>query len=231
MNALSHMALRLATHLFAVLLGLQCIWLLVTEFARSGIHNLPTDAAAAIAAQNGRRAATRAAMVGAIRGDLWAEAGFTYADLMWGDVRGGTNLTPELAQARSILNHAIDDAPHESGVWLLRAGIAARYSLPDISAQESLKMSYYTGASEQDLIPLRLRIAAGLDVSSDIELRELISRDLRLLLAHQQKSAIVSAYNAASPAGKQFIEQTVGEIDSSAAKSLRAGARAQPLPD
>ena len=91
-------------------------------------------------------------------------------------------------------------------------------------------MSYYTGPSEQDLVPLRLRIATYSDVLTDIELRQFATRDLRLLLARHEKSAIAVAYNAASPPGKRFIEQTVGEIDPSALVFLRAEAQKQSLP-
>jgi hypothetical protein len=71
-------------------------------------------------------------------------------------------------------------------------------------------------------MPLRLLIAVHGDPLSDIELRDFISREVRVLFTHQQKSAIVAAYNAAPPAGRQFIERTIGEIDPSAVESLRA---------
>jgi hypothetical protein len=216
MNEPSHLALRLATSLFAMLLGVQCVWLLLAELSRPVVHRLPTDAASAAAARNKRIDANRAAMIGAVRGDLWAESAFTYADLMWGDGRGGT----DLVQARSSINHALSDAPHQSGVWLLLAGLASRYQLPDVDVKEAVRMSYYTGPSELELMPLRLWIAVHSDVFTDIELRDAISREVRLLFTHQQKSAIVAAHNAASSMGRQFIEQTIREIDPSAAESL-----------
>jgi hypothetical protein len=221
MNQPSHRVFRVTTLLFAIMLGLQCVWLLFAEFFRPGIDRLPTDPAAATAARNKRIDAARAAMIGAIRGDLWAESAFTYADLMWGDSGGGANL----AQARSSLNHALAEAPTQSSAWLMLAGLASRYQLTGIDAKEAVKMSYYTGPSELELMPLRLQIAAHSDAFNDIELRDSISREVRLLFTHQQKSAIVAAYNAASSAGRQFIEQTVGEIDPSAVNSLRAAAQ------
>jgi hypothetical protein len=218
MNEPSHLALRLATSLFAILLGIQCVWLLLAELSRPGIHRLPTDAASAAAARNKRMDATRAAMIGAIRGDLWGESAFTYADLMWDDGSGRANL----AQARSSLYHALTDAPHQSSVWLLLAGLAQRYRLSGIDVKEAVRMSYYTGPSELELMPLRLWIAVHLDAFSDIELRDSISREVRVLFTHHQKSATVAAYNAASSAGRQLIEKTIGEIDPSAVESLRA---------
>jgi hypothetical protein len=227
MNQPSHRGFRAATMLLAIMLGVQCVWLLFAEFARPGIYRLPTDAAAAGAARNKRIDAGWAAMIGAIRGDLWAECAFTYADLMWSDAGSGAIL----AQARSSLDHALADAPHQSGAWLLLAGLALRHRLPGIDAKEAVKMSYYTGPSELDLMPLRLRIAAHSDAFSDIELRVSISREVRLLIAHQQKSAILAAYKVASPGGRQFIEQTIREIDPSGVESLRASAQKSHSPD
>jgi hypothetical protein len=218
MNEPLHTVFRLATLLFAILLFVQSIWLLSAEFSRPAIYQLPTDAAAAVAVRNKRGDAGWAAVIGAFRGDLWAESAFTYADLMWGDAGGGANL----AQALSSLDHALTNAPHQSSAWLLLAGLASRYQLPGIDAKEAVKMSYYTGPSELELMPLRLWIAAHSGAFSDIELRDPISREVRLLFTHQQKSAIVAAYNAAGSAGRQFIEQTIREIDPSAVESLRA---------
>jgi hypothetical protein len=220
-------AFRIATSLFAILLGVQCIWLLLAELTRSGISRLPTNAASAAAARNERINASRAAMVGTIRADLWAESAFTYADLLWRDGRGSV----DLMQAHLSINNALTAAPHQSSVWLLLAALASRYQLSDIDAKEAVRMSYYTGPSELELMPLRLWIAVHSDPFSDIELSDSISREVRLLFSHQQKSAIVAAYNAAPFVGKQFIEQTIREIDPSAAESLRANAQGSHLPD
>ena len=122
MNEPPHLAFRLATLLFAMLLGVQCVWLLLAELSRPAIYGLPTDAAAADAARNKRSSASWAARFGAIRGELWAESAFTYADLMWGDAGGSTNLV----QARSSIDHALTNAPHRSSAWLLLAGLASK---------------------------------------------------------------------------------------------------------
>jgi hypothetical protein len=227
MNQSPHLAFRLATSLFALLLGIQCIWLLLAELSRPGISGLPTDAASAAAARNERINASWAARIGAIRGDLWADLAFTYADLMWRDGRGGA----DLMQAQLSVNHAVTASPHQSSVWLLLAALASRYQLPGIDAKEAIRMSYYTGPSELQLMPLRLWTAVNSDAFSDIELRDSISREVRLLFSHQQKSAIVAAYNASPSVGRQFIEQTIREIDPSAAESLRASSQGSHSPD
>jgi len=198
MNQASNRAFRLSTLLFAVVLGFQSAWLLLAEFSRVEPK--------------------WAAEIGAIRGDLWAESAFSYADLMQGDAEDVS-----LAPALTSLDRALAYAPLQSSAWLMLADLALRYQLPGVDAKEALKMSYYTGPSELELMPLRLWIAAHFDSLSDLELRDSISREVRLLFTHRQNSAIVAAYNATQPAGKQFIEQTIREIDPSAVELLRAG--------
>lgn len=229
----SRIAFRLATTLFAGVLGLQCIWLLLAELARTNVFELPTDATAATTAAKQRDAASVAASVGVIRGGLWAESAFTYANLIFagtGEI-ASTERPKTLARARASLDHALVDAPSRSSVWLLLAGLASHFPSLGIEAAEALKMSYYTGPNEQHLMSLRLSIAVQVDRFNDIEMRQFVGQDLRLLLARQQKSAIAEAYNAASPAGRSFIEQTVKEVDPSALNSLRTGALRQSVPD
>jgi hypothetical protein len=229
----SHFALRLTALLVAVLLSLQCIWLSAAQLIRPKVDQLPTDAASAAAAAKQRDAAFLAASIGAIRGDLWANAAFTNADLLWSEK--GASEKPDssktLPRARLSIDRALDEAPHQSGVWLLVAGLARRFPSLGLNATEPLKMSYYTGPSELRLVPLRLRIAVQSDSFSDIEMRQFLSRDIRLLLAQKQTPAISNAYNVASSAGRSFIEQTVKDIDPSALDTLRTGAQKQSLPD
>ena len=232
----SNIGSRLTALLFAILLGAQCIWLLLAELSRPGIDQLPIDATSAAAAAGRRDAATWAAAMGAVRGDLWAESAFTYANLVVGDGAAGAspNLAGTLAHARASLDHALDYAPSRSGVWLLLAGLALRYpsTPPAISPIEALKMSYYTGPSDQRLIPLRLRLAVQADHFGDFEMSQFVSRDLRLLLSGKQIAAIAAAYGAASTDGKHFIEQAVSDVDPSLLATLRAGiAPSQALPN
>lgn len=76
------------------------------------------------------------------------------------------------------------------------------------------------------LIPLRSLVAAQLAPLDD-ELQIFAKRDLRLLITHQDKPVIVQDYQSATPAGKQFIEQVLGEIDPAFANSLHLGAPGQ----
>jgi hypothetical protein len=223
MNAPSHIGFRLSTLAFAVLLGVQCIWLLLAQLSRPNLIRLPTEAQAAAAAVEHRSDAARAAWIGSIRGDLWAESAFTYADLLWTGPSTDPDQTKSLEQAHARLDRALDDAPHQAGAWLLLAGLASRYRWPNLNAMEALKMSYYTGPSEETLMPLRLGVATRSDAVGDTEVQEFVRRDLRLLLAKQRKSAVAEAYAGASPAGRRLIEGTVAEIDPSGLGLLRPG--------
>jgi hypothetical protein len=227
---------RAGALLFAILLGAQCAWLLLANLTRSDVTRLPTDANAAAAATAQRAAAGRAAAIGAIRGDLWADLAFTHANLLWLDADANPGapqslIDQSLTDARAALGRALGAAPHNSDAWLLLAGLAARYPSSDFDATKALKMSYYTGPSEQDLIPLRLRIAAHSDFVGDFEMSQFVTRDLRFLLLHNQQSVVVATYKAASPAGKSFIERVVSEIAPSALPLLHAAVQAPELPN
>src|SRR5262249_9306275 len=225
MNRTPHSRLRLVTFLFAVLLGLQGAWLLAAELIRPDIDQLPTDLAGANRAAKKRVSATVAASIGSVRGDLWAESAYTYANVLWPENAQANSGTPEVLEcARKSLDRALHWAPQQSGAWLLLAGLAQEFRLDGVAPIGALKMSYYTGPSERLLVPLRLRIAVRADKFDDFEIRQFVSRDLRLLLAQDKKSVIAEAYRAASPAGRSFMEQAIKDIDPSAVISLRTAA-------
>jgi hypothetical protein len=238
MKAPPHLAFRVALLLFAFLLGTQCIWLLLPQLLCTAPDRLPTDPASAAFAAQQRRAAASAASIGVFRGDLWAASAFTYADVLWSDMSPEGDLTramknarlnlDSLQRARAALDHAVSDAPHQSGAWLLLAALALRYPSLEGDAPEALKMSYYTGPSEQELMPLRLRIALQSNVFNDSEIREFIARDVRFFLAQNQKYTIFAAYAAAAPAGKYLLEQTINAVDPSALQSFRAEGQLLP---
>jgi hypothetical protein len=225
-----HVAFRLTILVFALALGAQCVWLLLSEFSRPGINALPSDATAAMAAAKQRDAAFWAASVGVVRGDLWAESAFTYADLLFDLTPSSTNpaVAESAAHARFSVDHALKNGPHQSSVWLLLSGLALRFPSEHVDPLEALKMSYYTGPSEQKLFSLRLWLATRADHFDDVAMREFANREVRLLLKANQNSAIAEAYNIASPAGKLFIEGTVADLDPAFVKSLRASSTQKP---
>jgi hypothetical protein len=224
MKMLSQTRFRLVTIGFAVVLGAQCIWLLLAELSRPGLSQLPTDPQSAAIAAKQRNDANWAAGIGAIRGDLWAQSAYTYSDLLWASSSSQSDLRQSLDRAGERVDRAVRYGPHQAGVWLLLAGLAQHHPWSNIDPKEALRMSYYTGPSELPLIPLRLSVAVHLDDLSDSELQQLARRDLRVLIAHQGKPAVVQAYQSATPAGKRFIEQAIGETDPTFVDSLRGGA-------
>ncbi len=94
-------------------------------------------------------------------------------------------------------------------------------------------MSYYTGSSEMRLIPLRLTIAIKRDEFDDAELHEFISHDVRLLLGEKQIAPIAEAYMEASAKGKDFLVQTVRDIDPFALDAVQSAQKQPkaPVPD
>ena len=225
MNEVPHTFFRFATRLFATLLGVLSLWLLLSELSRSGIERLPTDQVSAAMAAKQRSAATFAASIGIIRGDLWAESAFTYSDLLWGDGGPGANPTQALQHAHISAGNALKLAPHQSGAWLFLAALMSHYPSQVFDPTETLRMSYYTGPSERDLMPLRLRLMARLDAFGDGELQQFASWDLRSLIARKQTTAIAEAYREASPAGKRFVEQTIADIDPSVVELVQSEAQ------
>jgi hypothetical protein len=205
-------AFRRVTLVFAGLLAIQSLWLLLAELTRPAIHGLPADAASAAVAATQRGRAALAASFGVVRGDLWAESGFTYADLLWNDNGSSAGVIPALDRARTSIERALGDAPHQSDAWLLLAGLASRYPSINVNAAQALKTSYYTGPSEQDLMLPRLRVAAQSDFLNDVEIREFVTRDVRLFISRHQQSAIDAALNGGSPAGKAFIREVVSKM-------------------
>ena len=224
----SHLILRRTTLILAVLLAAQCAWLLIPGLLPGGPDRLPTDPQPAAAAAKRRDGAAWAASIGAIRGDLWARSAFTYSDLLWNEDDSSEAFRQASQRADGNLERTFEYAPCQAGAWLLFAALASRVSLSGPKATAALKMAYYTGPSQQTLVPLRLNIAAQSADFTDLEMQQLVMRDLRLLLARQEKSAIVAAYDTASPAGRRFIEQSLGTIDPTALQLLPGGAKPEP---
>ena len=130
MQESAHVKFRIAILFFAALLGLQSIWLTLAELSRGRVDRLPTDFSTAAAAAGRRDRAAWAAEIGAIRGELWAQSAFTYADLLLGENEETAEVMQKLTRARVSLERALNDAPAQSGAWLLRAGLGLALSIP-----------------------------------------------------------------------------------------------------
>src|SRR5208282_2777183 len=74
---------RVMALLLAFVLGVYCLWMILAELYRPGLDRLPTDPQSAAIAAGQRSDANAAAWIGFIRGELWAQSAYTYADLFW----------------------------------------------------------------------------------------------------------------------------------------------------
>jgi len=230
LSAAAHNTARVIAAGLAVLLAAQCVWLLLPELTRPHLDQLPLDKTSAASAADYGAAAERAASLGVVRGDLWAESAFTEANLLWTDSTDTNSSTIQaVAYTRTRLDRALTDGPHQSGAWLFLADLALRFPSTQLAPSEPLKMSYYTGASDRRLMLLRLRITALLAKFNDVEIRQFVSRDLRLLLNSKQITEIAGTYAVASPAAKSYIEQTIQDLDPTALDKVRAAARQQGM--
>ena len=219
---------RRAILTLAGILGLQALWILAAEITRPVLPSVTTSENAAETASRYRSAATLSAMFGMVRGDLWTGCALTYADLLWSEKpeHADTDTSKTITPAHDAAKRALRLAPHDAKTWLLLAGLFSRFDWLNGKSAASLRMSYYTGTNEVELFPLRILLAARSDNAlADTELRTFVQRDIRIIvtLKPELKPAIRAAYRDALPAGRQFIEQTLGELDPGLLASLRSG--------
>ena len=203
------------------------LWIVLAELARSGIRQLPTNSDAAAIAAAARARAARAAAFGDIRGDLWAEAAFTYATLLSPGPAQDADPSEVAAQARMVIERALACGPHEPSVWLLAASLASRFNWPNANPAFTLKMSYYTGPNELRLIPLRLLTATHSNALTDRDLQQVVQRDVRMILTRwpELRPALAAVYEDAEPDAKRFLEGAVTDTDPTFLQSMRANTR------
>ena len=206
--------LRIALLFFGLTLFSQAIWIAGPELYHTSVIRLALDDKARPSMRPEQERAQQAASLAGLRGDLWSESAFAYSSQLW-------NAKPDLSADTAIavrkdLENAIRYSPHRGDAWLMFAGMAARYKWKDYKPSSLLRMSYYTAPKEAGLIPLRLVIALR-EWTNDPELQELISGEIRLVLTRlpNLRPSLITAYNAASPAGKIAVEQVVSRIDAS----------------
>ena len=159
-----------------------------------------------------------------MRGDLWTEYSLTYLNLFWSDGQGGTKQNSDaLERARDVAVRALTLAPHDARAWLALA--STNFELNGDKKGTALLMSYFTGANETELIPMRLLLAVRSDAIAEKDFQQLVSHDIRAIITHKPelKSAILAAYRDALPVGKQFLEGVVKELDPALLTKLHQG--------
>jgi hypothetical protein len=211
--------------LFAGTLAAAGAWTLTAELARPPRTGFPVNENYQGAAEY-RPQTERAAYLGMVRGDLWAESFFSFADSIFAQSGRDFGAISTLNEALPAAERALAYAPYQSEVWLLLADMAEKYELPNPKSGDALKMSYYTAPYKTSLTPLRLSVATRADTLSDLDLKQFVDRDLRMILAGQPelRPAIVAAYAKASEQGRHLIENVAQEVDISFLDSLRKSA-------
>ncbi len=203
----------------AGLVGLYSLWLLAADIISQDLPRFPSDPAALDAAFDHRVRAKMAAWIGHIRGDLWTRAAIADAApqlrQMTGKPDQGATRSATEEAARASAERAVVLAPLDSRAWLLLAAINSSHDRQDRQAIEALKMSYFTGPNETDLMPLRLLVATRSRAMSDPDIEQLARLEIRTIVGHRPElqPAIAAAYRQASSEGKTFIETALKDVD------------------
>ena len=210
---------------FSFVLGCQATWILTAELSRPSSFGFPRTAQAAAAAFTNRNAAARAASFGLFRGDLLAEYAITYLNLIWRDEPNteSAQASKTVLQAREVVDHALALSPHDARIWLVLAGIDTRFNSLNQKPATALQMSYYTGTNETELIPLRLILAVNSHALGNEDFQQLVRHDISIIVTRKPKlePAILAAYRDAPPLGRQFLEDTLRQIDPAMLEKLR----------
>lgn len=222
---------RLRLFLFALagMTALLSSWQMLVASARP---HLPAhgDLLTAIERLHAERdAIRRAAYIGIVRGDLWtafavAEARPLLRELT---VPMGNEAAARMDLIRSSAERAVLLAPHDAHAWLVLAVAEAHLSRRVEQMTAYLKMSFYTGPSSRDLMPLRLALSTRIESAPDEEMQSLIRHELRAMLRQKSdmRPMIAAAYRNGSTQGRRFLDMTMGEISPDLATWVRTQVR------
>ncbi len=176
--------------------------------------NQPPPSPAAVSA------AMLAAKIAPFREDLMADDATIRAALVLASNRPGDLSANQAAQiaARSALRIG----PHDARMWLTLALLRAHGNLGDAMIIEPLKMSYFTGPNQADLLPARLYLVSAISSINDPDLQELAGTDVRAVLSRFSglRPALVAAYAQGSVAGKKLLDDSVKAVDPAFAATL-----------
>jgi hypothetical protein len=93
-------------------------------------------------------------------------------------------------------------------------------------------MSYYTGPNTTEIVPERLGLALHSHALEDDEFRALVRHDIRVAVMRKAElmPALIVAYANAPPAGKQFVEKSLSELDPSTLAVIRSQGASSTTP-
>jgi hypothetical protein len=159
-----------------------------------------------------------AARLAIVRGDLWAAC----AEDASGESR---------EQARqAALAASVRWTPSRSMSWLRMAAGEEQSGGSGRRAAEALRMSFYTGPNNLDVMAMRLSVSLRAGMLVDTDMERLVRHDVLTVLTHAPalRPALIAAYRQASPAGKHFLAAAVEEIDPRFLPELQSDAAAAP---
>jgi len=206
---------RIMLALLGLVLAAQAIWILLSEH-QGPQHLLAVEKAGAEAVLEQARDARRAAKLAVVRGDLWASSAAAHFNMLSTPQAPAPNSSsPTVDEARADLERAVRYSPLRGDAWLLLATMADRYGGQGHEPAALLKMSYYTAPSDQALFLLRIQVALRIAGLEDVELADMVRRDIRLLVTKTPalRPAFLGVYKAASSPGRRFVERVVSEVD------------------
>jgi hypothetical protein len=212
----------------ASVLIIDAFWLLSVEFIRPSASAFPFASlvGAVISNDADQDRAAIVAKLGVFRGDLWAADAMLLAGGLGNNFYGAGVLPTEgFAPMRDAAAHAARLAPHDARVWLVLSVAAETFDASDSRLPALLKMSYYTAPNDPSLMRLRLFTAVRSGAIADTDLQVLVAAELRTIVQSRPdlKPAIEDAYRVAQAAGKEFMYDTLRNLDPPLAASLQAG--------
>ena len=215
--------LRRTLLVVGVVVGLSGIWTLLPAVLAPNPMGFPLNRNLTEATSTWRRRAVLAAEIGAIRGDLWAEAAFAGARVRQAAGFGDTS-SSQLNSIRGDAETALAFAPINGAAWLLLAILTQNAPGQDSRVSTFLEMSYFTAPNDLSLALLRVMRAAASSVLANRDIQLFMKSDIRGILdgGPNRQQDIVAAYRNAWPQNKAIFESLVAEIDPAAAALLNS---------
>jgi hypothetical protein len=212
---------RACVAISALVIGGSAICNIVAEYERPAPFPIPISRNANASPMTTILSAERAAAIAPFRSDLRAQYALALTNqslASQGSLQANNN-----ENAQSAVRSAIRLGPHNAAMWLALALLQAQTNIGDPQIAESLKMSYFTGPNQKELIPSRLDIATASNTLSDPDLKELAGGDVRTILLRypDQRQFLIGDYRRGSAEGKTFLEETVKSVDPQFLDTLR----------
>jgi hypothetical protein len=219
--------LRNCALVLAGFVGLYSIWFLAAELLRPRLESelrllatIPESSIVSI-----RSATGRAAAVGMIRADLWAERALVDGAKIVDEriMPDDTLSQAQAAETRVSAERAVANGPLFAPVWLVLANLSFKVKEQRHLASDQLKMSYFTGPNDQTIMGRRLSLLSRFATIDDDNLRNAVRREIRtiLLRAPDLRQRIIDAHRQAQTEPRKFIEAAVLEVDPVFFASLR----------